>query len=75
MLTGKTATAIGTGRYHTCALRNDSKVVCLGYNGYGQLGRVGPSTTGETAASMGANLVAVDIGAGIFLFLFILLIR
>jgi alpha-tubulin suppressor-like RCC1 family protein len=63
-LAGNTATSIGAGLYHTCALRSDDKVVCWGFNGNGQLGRVGAATTGQTAGSMADNLVAVDIGAG-----------
>jgi alpha-tubulin suppressor-like RCC1 family protein len=29
---------IALGTYHSCALRNDGRVLCWGYNGYGQLG-------------------------------------
>ena len=36
--TGRTATAIAAGSYHTCALLDNASVKCWGLNLYGQLG-------------------------------------
>ncbi len=36
--TGRTATAIATGDYHTCAILDDHSVRCWGYGGDGRLG-------------------------------------
>ena len=36
--TGRTATAIAAGLYHSCAVLDNASVKCWGYNVYGQLG-------------------------------------
>ncbi|MFN3198639.1 MAG: thrombospondin type 3 repeat-containing protein [Bradymonadia bacterium] len=62
--TGRTATDVGLGRYHACALLDDGSVKCWGYNGYGQLGQGNTTQRGDGANEMGDNLVAVDLGTG-----------
>ena len=37
--TGHTAKAISAGAYHTCAVLDNDKTKCWGYNSYGQLGQ------------------------------------
>ena len=54
--TDKTATAISTGDFHTCAILNDNSVKCWGNNSYGELGN---------GANTGSNTpVAVSLGSG-----------
>jgi len=65
-LGGELATTIACGWYHTCAILASKKVKCWGYNGYGNLG-LGDTVargTGLTGGGMGAELPAVDLGAG-----------
>ena len=62
------AKAIAAGSQHTCAILNNDKVKCWGYNSYNQLGLA--STTafnvviGDDASEMGGSLDSVDLGAG-----------
>ena len=58
--TGRTATAIATGYFHTCAALDNGAVKCWGDSAYGQLG-IGTTTdmgnnTGEMAALTGIDL-------------------
>ena len=52
--TGRTAVAISSGDYHTCAVLDDGSVSCWGWNYYGQLGdgtttnRYTPTQTSES---------------------------
>jgi len=62
--TGRTATAISTGVYHSCALLDDATVKCWGNNEYGQLGQGDTDDRGDGAGEMGDNLAAVDLGTG-----------
>jgi hypothetical protein len=66
-----TATAISSGDYHTCVIRNDGSVVCWGYGadgrlGYGNTSNVGDSQTPGSAGpvNLGAGRTAVAISAG-----------
>ncbi len=44
---GHTALAIAAGGAHTCAIRDDHRVVCWGYGFYGQLGYDDASSVGD----------------------------
>jgi alpha-tubulin suppressor-like RCC1 family protein len=57
---GYTATAISSGDYHTCAIRNDGRVVCWGYGAEGRLGYGNTSNVGDTGTPASAG--AVDLG-------------
>ena len=52
---GRTATAVGGGPNHTCAILDDESVKCWGDNYYGQAG-VPTSHRGDQAGEMGENL-------------------
>jgi alpha-tubulin suppressor-like RCC1 family protein len=54
--TGRTAQAVTTGRYHTCALLDDDSVKCWGQNNYGQLGQDDTTVRGTGANQMGDAL-------------------
>ncbi|HVW24904.1 MAG TPA: RHS repeat-associated core domain-containing protein [Polyangiaceae bacterium] len=62
--TGRTAVAITAGTAHTCALLDNSTVVCWGANAQGQLGIGNTNPVGNGANQMGDNLVAVNLGSG-----------
>ncbi len=63
--TGRTATAIAVGDYHTCALLDDAQVKCWGYNLFGQIGTDdGSIAHGDDPDEMGDNLPEVDLGTG-----------
>jgi len=62
--TGRSATAISAGQYHTCAILDDKSVKCWGNNGYGQLGLGDKNTRGDASDEMGDDLPAVDLGTG-----------
>jgi cysteine-rich repeat protein len=61
---GRTATAIAAGDYHTCALLDDATVKCWGYNGYGQLGQGDSNQRGYVMGQMGDALAPVSLGTG-----------
>ena len=61
---GRTATAISAGMYHTCAVLDDASVKCWGYNHKGQLGQGSTSNLGDGGSEMGDNLAAIDLGSG-----------
>jgi alpha-tubulin suppressor-like RCC1 family protein len=62
--TGRTATAIATGMWHTCALLDNGKVKCWGQNSEGELGVGDRLSRGNHASDMGDNLPEVDLGTG-----------
>ena len=62
--TGRTATAIASGRYHTCAILDNASVKCWGSNNNGQLGIGDTVTRGDNANEMGDNLTIVGLGTG-----------
>ena len=58
--TGRTATAIGTGYYHSCAKLDNGDLKCWGYNNYGQLGIDSTTNIGDSSGEM-ASLDAIDL--------------
>jgi alpha-tubulin suppressor-like RCC1 family protein len=64
--TGRTAVAISSGAFHTCAILDDASVSCWGWNSEGQLGD-GTTTDRNTptqTSSLGTGRTAVAISSG-----------
>jgi len=61
--TGRTATAIEAGAYHSCALLDNASVKCWGRNNYGQLGIDNSTNMGDGSGEM-AVLPSIDLGTG-----------
>ena len=61
---GRSATAISVGSYHSCALLDNGSVKCWGANGYGRLGLGDTADRGDGPGEMGDALPAVGLGAG-----------
>lgn len=62
--TGRTATQLSCGARWTCALLDDRRVKCWGYNATGQLGRGDIATVGDAPSEMGNDLPYLDLGTG-----------
>lgn len=62
--TGRTAKQLSCGGYHTCAILDNDKLKCWGYNGHGQLGLGNGTYRGNVAGTMGDSLPYVDLGTG-----------
>ena len=64
----RTATAIAAGKYHNCAILDNSSIKCWGANATGQLGLGDSNNRGDLdstlASEMGDNLPSVDLGTG-----------
>jgi alpha-tubulin suppressor-like RCC1 family protein len=58
--TGRTATAISAGYYHTCARLDNTSVKCWGYNINGQLGIDNNTDMGDDAGEMDL-LIGIDL--------------
>ena len=61
--TGRTATAISAGMYHTCALLDNASVKCWGWNEHGQLGIDNTTDMGDDSGEM-ASLPTINLGTG-----------
>jgi alpha-tubulin suppressor-like RCC1 family protein len=61
--TGRTATAISAGFFHSCALLDNASVKCWGRNTFGQLGIDNATQMGDNAGEM-AVLPVVNLGTG-----------
>ena len=61
--TGRTATAIAAGGYHSCALLDNASVKCWGLNNRGQLGIDNNTNMGNTSGSMD-QLTGINLGTG-----------
>ena len=59
---GYTATAISSGDYHSCAIRQDGSVLCWGYGADGRLGHGNIANVGATQTPASAG--PVDLGPG-----------
>ena len=55
---------IALGNYHSCVLLSNGKVVCWGFNAYGQLGIGDTTNVGILPGQMGSNLVSVSLPEG-----------
>ena len=62
--TGRTATAIEVGDYHSCAMLDNASVKCWGKNDEGQLGLGTTADMGNQSGEMGDNLPSIDLGTG-----------
>ena len=58
------AIGVATGENHVCALLDDHRVKCWGYNNLGQLGYGDTQTRGASPSEMGDALPTVDLGTG-----------
>jgi len=59
----RSALAITVGKEHTCAIRDDERVVCWGIGDNGRLGDGAGFTIGDEPDELGDSLVVVDLGA------------
>ena len=61
---GRTAKAIASGTYYSCAILDNGTLKCWGHNTYGQLGLGDTSHRGDAASEMGDSLPAISLGTG-----------
>ena len=66
--TGRTAVALSSGGYHTCAILDNGAVSCWGDGNNGQLGNGGTSdkTTPTLTSSLGTGRTAVALSSGFY---------
>jgi alpha-tubulin suppressor-like RCC1 family protein len=62
---GLSARSVSAGGFHTCALLNDDAAKCWGINFSGVLGQGDQQLRGHAAGTMGANLLPIQLGAGL----------
>ena len=58
--TGRTATAIAAGYFHSCAVLDNASVKCWGRNNYGQLGIDNTTNMGDNSSEMDL-LIGIDL--------------
>ena len=61
---GRTAKVVSSGGIHACAILDNDKIKCWGWNEYGQLGLGDTEGRGDDTGEMGDNLPYVDLGTG-----------
>ena len=61
---GRTATSIGAGDAHSCAILDTGAVRCWGFGGNGRLGYANSDTVGATSSTRPDTAGPVDVGAG-----------
>lgn len=61
----QTVSKLACGSNHTCALLDNKKIKCWGYNWYGQLGYNSSTSVGSSSNQMGENLPYVNVGTGL----------
>lgn len=62
---GRKVVAVSAGRYHTCAVLDNSELKCFGWNQYGQLGYGDNNDRGDGSNEMGDNLLPIDVGVSL----------
>ncbi|MCP3937652.1 MAG: hypothetical protein GY708_20040 [Actinomycetia bacterium] len=60
--TNRTAVALTTGDYHSCAILDNGDTKCWGHNGYGDLGLGDTTNRGDMPNQMGDALPALNFG-------------
>ncbi len=63
--TGRKATSVAAGDYHTCVLLDNGTIKCWGFNSVGQLGNGDTTNRGHIPGTMGDGLPAVNLGVRI----------
>ena len=61
---GRTVKVLSSGGNSTCAILDNDKIKCWGWNEYGQLGLGDTEGRGDDTGEMGDNLPYVDLGTG-----------
>ncbi len=64
--TGRTATRLLLGLYHTCAILDDDSLKCWGDGDRGALGQGDQAVRGDAPGEMGDALPTVNLGLGLF---------
>ena len=62
--TGRTVKKLSCGVNYNCAILDNDKLKCWGYNGYGHLGISSTAQKGSVAGTMGDMLPYTDVGTG-----------
>ncbi|MFN3203052.1 MAG: fibrinogen-like YCDxxxxGGGW domain-containing protein [Bradymonadia bacterium] len=58
------ASQVTAGYLNSCAILEDGRVKCWGYNGHGELGHGNNTGRGDNPGEMGNNLAFTDLGTG-----------